>query len=228
MSVKASGGSSVARPQLYQTVPVATIIQAEQQDRFLGSGELSELASYFRSGKQRLEIADIISKNADLIVSRAANRIFVGGTPMAFLEKPREDVGQELVLAGGGQHGCQRADDAGNCHLCGEWWWLLGGLARLFSASGGGPAPAGFRPINVARYGPKNMQKSLRDLAWMLRYVTYAIVAGDPNIIIVNVRGLREIIENACSGDATLVALQEMRGAALGYFKRDAQGQENC
>jgi phycobilisome core-membrane linker protein len=60
----------------------------------------------------------------------------------------------------------------------------------------------------------------------MLRYVTYAIVAGDPNIIIVNVRGLREIIENACSGDATLVALQEMRGAALGYFKRDAEGQE--
>lgn len=102
MSVKASGGSSVARPQLYQTVPVATIIQAEQQDRFVGGGELNELASYFRSGTQRLGIADIISKNADLIVSRAANRIFVGGTPMAFLEKPREDVGQELVLAGSG------------------------------------------------------------------------------------------------------------------------------
>jgi len=227
MSVKASGGSSVARPQLYQTVPVATIIQAEQQDRFLGSGELSELASYFRSGKQRLEIADTLSKNADLIVSRAANRIFVGGTPMAFLEKPREDVGQELVLAGrSGSTEVKEQMTLGTATYVESGGGFLEGLRSLFSATSGGPAPAGFRPINVARYGPKNMQKSLRDLAWMLRYVTYAIVAGDPNIIIVNVRGLREIIENACSGDATLVALQEMRSAALGYFKRDAQGQE--
>ncbi len=227
MSVKASGGSSVARPQLYQTVPVATIIQAEQQDRFLGSGELSELASYFRSGKQRLEIADTLSKNADLIVSRAANRIFVGGTPMAFLEKPREDVGQELVLAGrSGSTEVKEQMTLGTATYVESGGGFFEGLRSLFSATSGGPAPAGFRPINVARYGPKNMQKSLRDLAWMLRYVTYAIVAGDPNIIIVNVRGLREIIENACSGDATLVALQEMRGAALGYFKRDAQGQE--
>jgi phycobilisome core-membrane linker protein len=226
MSVKASGGSSVARPQLYQTVPVSTIIQAEQQDRFLGSGELSELASYFRSGSQRLEIANTISTNADLIVSRAANRIFVGGTPMAFLEKPREDVGQELVLAGGGNTDVRESMKLGTATYVESGGGFLEGLRGLFSASGSGPSPAGFRPINVARYGPKNMQKSLRDLAWMLRYVTYAIVAGDPNIIIVNVRGLREIIENACSGDATLVALQEMRGAALGYFKRDEAGRE--
>lgn len=227
MSVKASGGSSVARPQLYQTVPVATISQAEQQDRFLGSGELNELATYFRSGTKRIEIADIISKNADLIVSRAANRIFVGGTPMAFLEKPREDVGQEMVLAGRETGGDVREQmKLGTATYVESGGGFFEGLRSIFSASGGGPAPAGFRPINVARYGPKNMQKSLRDLAWMLRYVTYAIVAGDPNIIIVNVRGLREIIENACSGDATLVALQEMRGAALGYFRRDAEGQE--
>ena len=226
MSVKASGGSSVARPQLYQTVPVSTIIQAEQQDRFLGSGELSELASYFRSGTQRIEIANTISTNADLIVSRAANRIFVGGTPMAFLEKPREDVGQELVLAGGGNTDVRESMKLGTATYVESGGGFLEGLRGLFSASGSGPSPAGFRPINVARYGPKNMQKSLRDLAWMLRYVTYAIVAGDPNIIIVNVRGLREIIENACSGDATLVALQEMRGAALGYFKRDEAGRE--
>jgi phycobilisome core-membrane linker protein len=206
MSVKASGGSSVARPQLYQTVPVSTIIQAEQQDRFLGGGELSELASYFRSGIQRLEIADILSKNADLIVSRAANRIFVGGTPMAFLEKPREEVGQEMVLAGRSSSSTEVKESMklGTATYVESGGGFLEGLRGLFSASGGGPAPAGFRPINVARYGPKNMQKSLRDLAWMLRYVTYAIVAGDPNIIIVNVRGLREIIENACSGDATL------------------------
>ena len=146
---------------------------------------------------------------------------------MAFLEKPREDVGQELVLAGrSGSTEVKEQMTLGTATYVESGGGFLEGLRSLFSATGGGPAPAGFRPINVARYGPKNMQKSLRDLAWMLRYVTYAIVAGDPNIIIVNVRGLREIIENACSGDATIVALQEMRGAALGYFKRDAQGQE--
>ena len=90
MSVKASGGTSVARPQLYQTLPVANISQAEQQDRFLGRGELSELTSYFSSGLKRLEIADILTKNAELIVSRAANRIFVGGSPLAYLERPAE------------------------------------------------------------------------------------------------------------------------------------------
>ena len=88
MSVKASGGSSVARPNLYQTIPVATISQAEQQDRFLGRGELDELVSYFSSGAKRLEIAAILTQKSDLIVSRAANRIFVGGSPMSFLEKP--------------------------------------------------------------------------------------------------------------------------------------------
>ncbi len=83
MSVKASGGSSVARPQLYQTVPVATISQAEQQDRFLGKSELSELSAYFSSGAKRLEIAQILTQNAELIVSRAANRIFTGGSPLS-------------------------------------------------------------------------------------------------------------------------------------------------
>jgi phycobilisome core-membrane linker protein len=69
------------------------------------------------------------------------------------------------------------------------------------------------------------MQKSLRDLSWFLRYTTYAIVAGNPNILVVNTRGLREVIENACSTDATLVALQEMRAASLAYFQRDIEGK---
>ena len=43
MSVKASGGGSLSRPNLYQTLPVATISQAEQQDRFPALGELGEL-----------------------------------------------------------------------------------------------------------------------------------------------------------------------------------------
>ncbi|MGL5131859.1 MAG: phycobilisome rod-core linker polypeptide [Planktothrix sp.] len=229
MSVKASGGSSVARPQLYQTVPVATISQAEQQDRFLGKSELSELATYFSSGAKRLEIAQILTQNAELIVSRAANRIFTGGSPLAFLEKPSEATPEMVAVGGGGSNVAEGmklgtisyAESRGNS--------LLDGLKSIFVDAGAGPAvflPPGFGPINVSRYGPRNMTKSLRDLSWFLRYTTYAIVAGDPNLIAVNVRGLREIIENACSSAATLVALQEMRRAALGYLKEDKEAQE--
>jgi len=217
MSVKASGGSSVARPQLYQTVPVATIIQAEQQDRFLGRGELDELARYFSSGAKRLEISETLTQNSEIIVSRAANRIFVGGSPMAFLEKPQEEPA--LVAAGGGMD-TRESMKLGTATYVSSGGGFLDGIRSLFSTTGGA-TPASFRPINVARYGPSNMAKSLRDLSWFLRYVTYAIVAGDPNIISVNVRGLREIIERACSGEATIVALQEMKVAALGYFRRD-------
>ncbi len=87
------------------------------------------------------------------------------------------------------------------------------------------PVPAGFRPISVSRYGPANMTKSLRDLSWFVRYTTYAIVAGDPNILSVNVHGLREIIDNACSSAATIVTIQQMRQAAIGYFQ-DQEAKE--
>jgi phycobilisome core-membrane linker protein len=220
MSVKASGGSSVARPQLYQTVPVATISQAEQQDRFLAKGELDELVSYFNSGAKRLEIAEVLTRNSDIIVSRAANRIFVGGTPMAFLEKPREP--EPVMTVAGTQLDTQAGMSLGTATYVDSKPGVFDGLRSLFSTTGGGPIPPNFRPINVSRYGPSNMAKSLRDLSWFLRYTTYAIVAGDPNILVVNTRGLREIIENACSGEATLVALQEMRASAVGYFRRDA------
>ena len=236
MTVKASGGSSVARPQLYQTVPVATISQAEQQDRFLQRGELSELATYFSSGAMRIDISATLTQNSELIVSRAANRIFTGGSPLAFLEKPAEPV---MAMAGATRGGSGnvaegmklgtvtyvegRAGGGGN-GSGGGGFFGLGNLGNLFSGNGGpsGPIPAGFQPINVSRYGPGNMTKSLRDLSWFLRYITYAIVAGDPNIISVNVRGLREIIENACSSAATIVAMQEMKAASLGYFKNNA------
>jgi phycobilisome core-membrane linker protein len=202
MSLKASGGSSLARPQLYQTVPVSAITQAEQQDRFLDKPELNELIAYFQSGSKRLDIAQTLTRNSDLIVSRAANRIFTGGSPMAYLEKPPVE---ELALVGAGkvinvQEGMK--------------------LGTVTYASSG-PIPPGFRPINVSRYGPSNMQKSLRDLSWFLRYITYAIVAGDTSILIVNTRGLREVLENACSIDATIVALQEMRAASIEYFQID-------
>lgn len=88
MTVSASGGSSLSSPQLYQTVPVSTISQAEQQDRFPGFGELQDLKSYFDSGLKRLAIAQILTQNAEAIVSRAANRIFSGGSPLSYLEKP--------------------------------------------------------------------------------------------------------------------------------------------
>ncbi len=222
MSVKASGGSSVARPNLYQTLAVSTISQAEQQDRFLGRGELDALSAYFSSGLKRLAIAEILTRNSDIIVSRAANSIFTGGSPMAFLEKPAEAPvmtigGTVLTTEEGMKLGTVTYADTRSGP------GFLDGLRSIFvGTSDSGPTPAGFRPINIARYGPSNMQKSLRDLSWFLRYTTYAIVAGDPNIIAVNTRGLREIIERACSGEATIVALQKMKAAALSYFRNDA------
>ncbi|MCC0177596.1 phycobilisome rod-core linker polypeptide [Waterburya agarophytonicola K14] len=224
MSVTASGGSSLARPQLYQTVAVSTILQAEQQDRFLEGGELKELTAYYKSGFQRLNIAQTITNNADIIVSRAANRIFTGGSPMSYLEKPpaveemamatpsgNTGVPQELVV--------EQKEDSNSGGS------IFGAFKSLF-AGGSGPVPAGFRPINVSQYGPANMQKSLRDMAWFLRYISYAIVAGDPNILVVNIRGLREIIERACSSAATIVALQEMRAASRDYFRKDQASAE--
>ncbi|MGF1590686.1 MAG: phycobilisome rod-core linker polypeptide [Pleurocapsa sp.] len=223
MSVTASGGSSLARPQLYQTVAVSAILQAEQQDRYLEQGELKELTAYYKSGFQRINIAQTITNNADIIVSRAANRIFTGGSPMSYLEKPIEveemamatpsgntNIPSELIVEQKADKNSSDGTSAG----------LLKAFKSLFSG-GSGPVPANFRPISVSQYGPANMQKSLRDMAWFLRYISYAIVAGDPNILVVNIRGLREIIERACSSAATIVALQEMRSAAKDYFRKD-------
>jgi phycobilisome core-membrane linker protein len=219
MSVKASGGSSVARPNLYQTLPVSTISQAEQQDRFLALGELDALASYFRSGARRLAIAGALTQNSEIIVSRAANRIFVGGSPMSFLEKPPSEPVKTMA---GVVMDTKEGMKLGTVTYADTRGGILEGVKALFStAPGSGAPPAGFRPINIARYGPGNMTKSLRDLSWFLRYTTYAIVAGDPNIIAVNTRGLREIIERACSAEATIVALQEMKVASLSYFRQD-------
>ncbi|MEO0409435.1 MAG: photosystem I reaction center subunit X, partial [Cyanobacteria bacterium P01_A01_bin.135] len=225
MSVTASGGSSVARPQLYQTLPLSTVIQAEQQDRFLAKGELTELSSFFDSGLKRLEIAQRLTQNSELIVSRAANRIFVGGSPMSYLEKP-EETEEVMVTMGGEQLDNKASMKLGTATYVDSRGGFFEGVRSLFSASPSGPIPTGFRPINVSRYGPSNMQKSLRDLSWFLRYVTYAIVAGDPNILTVNVRGLREVIENACSSLATIVALREMKQASGSYFRQDAEAAE--
>ena len=86
--------------------------------------------------------------------------------------------------------------------------------------------PAGFAPIDVSRYGKERMAKSLRDLGWFLRYVGYAVVAGDPSILVVNARGLREVLEKGCSIPATLLALQEMRAAAAAVFRDDPESRQ--
>lgn len=213
------------RPQLYQTLTVATISQAEQQDRYIERGELSELSNYFSSGFKRLEIAEVLTRNSELIVSQAANRIFTGGSPLSYLERPAEPAVEVERTRGGDVLDDQEASKLGTATYVDSGGGFFDGLKALFSAAPSGPLPPGFRPINVARYGPSNMQKSLRDMSWFLRYVTYAIVAGDPSIISVNVRGLREIIERACSGAATIVAIQTMAAASKRYFKQDPEAQ---
>ncbi|MEM9135812.1 MAG: phycobilisome rod-core linker polypeptide, partial [Cyanobacteria bacterium P01_F01_bin.42] len=200
MVVKASGGSGVTRPQLYQTVSTATIIQAEQQDRFLQAGELGEISTYMSSGLKRVEIASVLTQNSRTIVSKAANRIFSGGSPMSYLVSP--PIEENLVPV---PDKTQKAKG-------------FSALASVNSTLGTAPS---FRTIKISRYGPARMQKSLRDLDWFLRYTTYAIVAGDPTILSVNIRGLREVIENACSTDATIAALLEMAKASIQLFKSD-------
>ncbi len=214
------------RPQLYQTLPVATISQADQQDRYIDRGELDELARFFSSGSKRLAIAEALTRYSELIVSQAANRIFTGGSPLAYLEQPETDTNVVEMTRGGAILDDQEASKLGTATYIASGGGFFEGIRSIFSATSSGPIPSGFRPINVARYGPSNMQKSLRDLSWFLRYVTYAIVAGDPNIIAVNVRGLREIIENACSGAATIVAIQAMAQAAQRYFQDDKEAQD--
>ena len=88
MTVTASSGSPRVSPQLFDTLPLSSVRQAEQQDRFPDCGELDNLVNFFRSGQDRIEASRIIAANAESIVARAANRIFVGGTPLSFLEAP--------------------------------------------------------------------------------------------------------------------------------------------
>lgn len=63
-----SGGSPLLRPQFYRTVTVSTLLQADQQDRFLESGELSQLATYLTSGNKRLDIIITLTNNSEAIV----------------------------------------------------------------------------------------------------------------------------------------------------------------
>lgn len=215
MIVKASSGSPLARPQLYRTAPISAIIQAEQQDRFLQLGELNELVAFLSSGNKRLEVADALTKNANILVARAADKIFVGGSAISYLERPQA----AFLLSDSSKNSISLEQLSGNTQSS-----LFDGVSSVFSSNDS--LPPGFKPINVVRYGSTRMKKSLRDLDWFLRYLTYAIVAGDPNILSVNIRGLRELIDNACSSAAAIVALREMRKIALSIFDQDIEGQK--
>nr|ARO91210.1 phycobilisome linker polypeptide [Flintiella sanguinaria] len=214
MSVKASGGSPVIRPQLYRTASMSTIAQAEQQDRFLQLGELNQLITFLNSGNKRLEIADLLSKNTNVIVARAADKIFVGGSPISYLERP-----QAALLENDNINTISIKQQLGDSQSN-----FIQSLTSIFKS--GEATPPGFKPINVIRYGPSRMRKSLRDLDWFLRYLTYAIIAGDPNILSTNIRGLREIIENACSTAATIVALRDMKKTSLSLFDEDNEANK--
>jgi phycobilisome core-membrane linker protein len=221
MSVTASSGSPRVSPQLYDTLPLSSVRQAEQQDRFPDRGELDNLINFFQSGQSRVQASRVLSANAQLIVGRAANRIFVGGTPLSYLDEP-------LAPA---------TSQQGEDRLAADQQAFASSVETFVQGSGGGgflgrilegfqtPAdvriliPAGFTPINISRYGNERMRKSVRDLGWFVRYVGYALVAGDPSILRVNARGLRDILEKGCSLPATNLALQEMRAAAAALFE---------
>ena len=224
MTVTASSGSPRVSPQLYDTLPLSSVRQAEQQDRFPDGCELDTLITFFRSGNDRIEAARLLSENAEPIVARAANRIFVGGTPLSFLEAPlstgdtkTSDVTPLAADQVAFQASIQTFTGAESSKKSGNIF------TRLLQGNDEGDVrvvlPTGFAAISVAKYGPGNMRKSVRDLGWFLRYVGYALVAGDPSILAVNTRGLRDLLEKGCSLLATNVALQEMRAEAAALLR---------
>jgi phycobilisome core-membrane linker protein len=235
MSIKVSGNSPIINPQQYQTVPVSLVSQAEQQDRYLKKTELQELNSFFNSANQRLEIAEILTKNSDEIVAAGANRIFFGGSPMDYLEKPQEPIGMpgsgyyvgedylSAVRKSGVDPTKERLKLIDNLTLFNPFniWWEQ--AKTLFTDRE--PLPGGFRFINISRYGSTRMKRSMRDLSWFLRYITYAIVAGDNSILAVNVRGLRGVIPEDVT-EATVVALKEMQRQSLTYFLQNVEAGE--
>ena len=188
-------------------------------------GRLDNLITFFRSGQDRIQAAELLAVNAEGIVARAANRIFAGGTPLSFLEAPLtrgEITKADGTVLAADQVAFQRSVET----FTGESAALKQGnaLTRLLRGNNEDAdvrvvLPTGFAPISVAKYGPERMRKSVRDMGWFLRYVGYALVAGDPSILSVNTRGLRDVLEKGCSLAAPKVALQEMRAAAASLLR---------
>ena len=67
MTVTASSGSTSVNPQLYDTLPLSSVRQAEQQDRFPDGGELQTLITFFQTGRFRVEAAQRLTANAAAI-----------------------------------------------------------------------------------------------------------------------------------------------------------------
>ncbi|MGH2415181.1 MAG: phycobilisome rod-core linker polypeptide, partial [Microcystaceae cyanobacterium] len=242
MSVKASGGSPVVHPYKFQTLPTAVISQAEQQDRSLKQSEVNVLANFFSSGAKRLEIVATLAQNADTIVAAGGDRIFWGGNSMEYLERPQEKINlpgyvkpvtfAEAALARanastGRPTRVQSFQDPSSVDppraFNNPISRFLGSIQGMVTGSGE-PLPGGFRTINISRYGPVRMKRSMRDLAWFLRYISYAIIAGDESILTANVRGLRAVMPEDITM-ATVVALKEMRGKSLSYFGGDEEAK---
>ncbi|MGF1523010.1 MAG: phycobilisome rod-core linker polypeptide [Leptolyngbyaceae cyanobacterium] len=228
MTDRTNGGSPVVHPQQYHTVPTSILAEAQQRDRYLNQAEAKELSLFFSMGLKRLEIAQTLTQQAGKIIAAGANRIFVGGNPMAYLEQPGDPlgmpgsdyyIGEDYLSAAKRQQKEQtaardrpRSVDSSNALV--EWFKDV--------ITGGRPAiPSSFQAIDISRYGTVRMKRSLRDLSWFLRYITYAIVAGDTSILTVNTRGLRGVIPEDVTL-ATVVALREMQWKALTYFPAES------
>ncbi|MGB4534055.1 MAG: cell wall anchor protein, partial [Synechococcus sp.] len=174
MTVTASSGSPRVSPQLYDTLPLSSVRRAEQQDRFPDGGELDTLITFFRSGNDRLDAARLLASNAESIVARAANRIFVGGTPLSFLEEPLS-TGEVAATSATPLAADQVAFQDSVRTFTGSESGNTNGnfISRLLQSSDDGDVrvvlPTGFTAISVAKYGPGNMRKSVRDLGWFLR-----------------------------------------------------------
>ncbi|WP_287127500.1 phycobilisome rod-core linker polypeptide [Candidatus Cyanaurora vandensis] len=222
MAIKGTSGSNIARPRFFNTVMVETIEGANAEERYFNPGEINSMVGYFSDAQRRLAIVQLLSANSETIVSRAAGRIFSGGSAMAYSpqqmsrQRIERDKTATLVRTTGGTD-----QPIGNEVIIEDKGGFLERLKGFFGlgAVQEEVQTGNFQPISIAVYGPERMQKSLRDMDWFLRYVNYALVAGDSNILRLNCLGLRELLEKACSIDATVVAVQEMRRASLGYLK---------
>ncbi|MEM8828510.1 MAG: phycobilisome rod-core linker polypeptide [Cyanobacteria bacterium P01_G01_bin.19] len=253
MNNNTGGGSPVVNPQLYHTTPLRVISQAEQQDRLPKQSELNRLASYFESGAKLLEIVDTINQHADAIVAAGGDRIFFGGRCMDYLEKPQElvdmpgsvrpiTVSKAAVARANAVRNTDQIETFPEIEVYPHvktfpefpsaitrrtfsFVELLMRTLYQFQATVKEPLPGGFKPINISRYGERRMKRSMRDLSWFLRYITYAIVADDPSILVVNARGLRGVIPEDVTV-ATVVALKEMCWKALSYFPDDEPAKD--